>query len=169
MNVSVYLILGESVCEGEDKQYTFEPLIAGDPYTAKKTVEDTAAQILSKNCTASKSIKETDDYVCIVSCEDIKYEWRIKKVETEISMPRFSEAEVAQATMNAVNCFGFRNREYAREIANSHRTLQQSWMRMAIETIRELAKTNSDERNKSTVALAKEIIKVADDYSLPLV
>lgn len=68
-----------------------------------------------------------------------------------------------------VNSFGYDTDTFAQTIAQGHRTLQQSTMRLFIAAIREMAKAGSDERNAQTVELAKKIVEIADGYSLPLI
>lgn len=57
-----------------------------------------------------------------------------------------------------VNDFGFQDEELAKERANDHPTLQQSFMRMVCIFIHEMAqKKHFDDRNKGSVSLAKEL------------
>ena len=57
-----------------------------------------------------------------------------------------------------VNDFGFQDEELAKSMANDHPTLQQSFMRMVCLFIHEMAqKKYFDDRNKGSVALAKEL------------
>jgi hypothetical protein len=42
-------------------------------------------------------------------------------------------------------------------------------MRLIIKTIRKMATVTPDDRNAQTVALAKKISEIADDYPLPLI
>lgn len=77
--------------------------------------------------------------------------------------------EVANAVLDFVNNFGFDADTFAKTIAQGHKTLQQSTMRLFIATIREMAEVRPDGRNEATVALAKKIMKVAEDVRLPLI
>ena len=51
--------------------------------------------------------------------------------------------------------------DFVQTICNAHRTLQQSTMRLFIETISALANNNYDLRNENTVKLAKAISKIS--------
>lgn len=86
---------------------------------------------------------------------------------TETSMKR-SEVEAA-LLLEFVNNYGHDIEAFAKTIANGHKTLQQSVMRLFIATIREMAKVKPDDRNAQTVELAKRIVEIADEYSLPLI
>lgn len=68
-----------------------------------------------------------------------------------------------------VNAYGTDNEGFAKIIAASHRTLQQSVMRLFIKTIEEISKQQTDPRNEQAVELAKKITEVAKDYTLPLI
>ena len=76
---------------------------------------------------------------------------------------------LANDILDFVNAFGFDSKTFAITIANGHKTLQQSVMRLFIETIRTMAKVIPDDRNAQTVELAKKISELADEYSLPLI
>ena len=76
---------------------------------------------------------------------------------------------VAQEVLDLVNCFGCDEEAFAQTICRSHKTLQQSTMRLFMTTIRHMAKVTPDARNEAAVRLAKEICKVADDFPLPLI
>lgn len=81
-----------------------------------------------------------------------------------------SQSELyAKDLLAFVNSFNCDYAAFAKTIAGSHKTLQQSVMRLFIATIREMAKVTPDDRNAQTVKLAKEILKIADGYSLPLI
>lgn len=85
-------------------------------------------------------------------------------------MTRSEEAKkLADNILDFVNCYGSDTKTFAKEIAGGHKTLQQSVMRLFIETIREMAKAPSDERNAQTVELAELISNLAEDYPLPLI
>lgn len=81
-----------------------------------------------------------------------------------------SDAEyVAKQLLELVNNYSCDYATFAKTIANGHKTMQQSVMRLFVTTIREMAKVTPDDRNAQTVELAKEILKIADGYSLPLI
>lgn len=75
----------------------------------------------------------------------------------------------ANRLMSFVNHYGCDYAAFAKTVAGGHKTLQQSVMRLFIATIREMAKVTPDDRNAQSVELAKEILKIADGYSLPLI
>lgn len=77
--------------------------------------------------------------------------------------------KLANDILDFVNTFGYDADMFAETIAHSHKTLQQSTMRLFITAIRKMAEVIPDDRNAETVKLAKEIIEIADDYSLPLI
>jgi hypothetical protein len=77
--------------------------------------------------------------------------------------------ELAQGMLDYVNAFGFDSDAFADVIIHGHRTLQQSFMRLISKTIRKMATVTPDDRNAQTVALAKKISEIADDYPLPLI
>ena len=76
---------------------------------------------------------------------------------------------MAGELLEFVNRYGHDINAFAKTIANGHKTLQQSVMRLFVATIREMANVRPDDRNAETVKLAKEILKIADGYSLPLI
>ena len=75
----------------------------------------------------------------------------------------------AMLLLEYVNNFSCDYKTFAKTIANGHKTLQQSVMRLFIATIREMANVAPDDRNAQTVELAKKIAEIADGYSLPLI
>lgn len=75
----------------------------------------------------------------------------------------------AMLLLEYVNSFSCDYKTFAKTIANGHKTLQQSVMRLFVSTIREMAKVTPDDRNAQTVELAKKIAEIANDYSLPLI
>lgn len=82
------------------------------------------------------------------------------------------EAEaIALATdiLGFVNSYGCDSKTFAETICQGHRTLQQSVMRLFIETIRAFSESRYDDRNEATVALSKEIMKIAEHYPLPFI
>lgn len=77
--------------------------------------------------------------------------------------------DLANDILSYVNAFGFDSNSFAQTVAQSHRTLQQSVMRLFIKTIEEISKQPIDLRNEQAVELAKKITEVAKDYTLPLI
>lgn len=69
--------------------------------------------------------------------------------------------ELAQEMLDYVNAFGFDSDAFADVIIHGHKTLQQSFMRLIIKTIRKMATVTPDDRNAQTVALAKKISEIA--------
>lgn len=82
---------------------------------------------------------------------------------------RLKAEKMAGQLLEFVNSYGHDTDTFAKVIARGHKTLQQSVMRLFIDTIREMAEVTPDDRNVETVKLAKEILKIADKYSLPLI
>lgn len=83
---------------------------------------------------------------------------------------RSVEAEnLANELLTFVNSYGHDSKTFAETIAHGHKTLQQSFMRLMILTMKELAEVNPDERNAATVNLAKEVMKLMENRSLPLI
>lgn len=67
----------------------------------------------------------------------------------------------AEQIENLMNNMTFRTAEVAKILAQSHRTLQQKFMRLCVEYIYEQAeKEHSDPRNEATVKYAKKLAKV---------
>ena len=87
--------------------------------------------------------------------------------DTDVS--EFRAKIAAERLLEFVNVYGSDNKTFAKTIANGHKTLQQSVMRLFIATIRKMAKVTPDDRNAETVELAKKIVEIANDYSLPLI
>jgi transcriptional regulator with XRE-family HTH domain len=77
--------------------------------------------------------------------------------------------ETAGRILAFVDNYGSDNEVFAKIIAASHPTLQQSVMRLFIKTIEEISKQPSDPKNEQAVELAKKITEVAKDYTLPLI
>ncbi len=77
--------------------------------------------------------------------------------------------QIANDLLDFVNVYGYQSRAFAETICRGHRTLQQSVMRLFMETIRQLSEVPYDERNEATVALAKEITFIAKHYPLPFI
>ena len=83
---------------------------------------------------------------------------------------QLSGRDLAKECADAVNSFSFNSKEFAQTICREHKTLQQSWMRVMMTCIEELAKqTNYDLRNEATVMMAKAIVEAVGDKGLPLV
>ena len=81
-----------------------------------------------------------------------EYEWATYKEHND--RHEFFRKQVEKM----VNDFGFQDEELAKEMANDHPTLQQSFMRMVCLFIHEMAqKEHFDDRNKGSVSLAKEL------------
>ncbi len=69
-----------------------------------------------------------------------------------------------------VNDMSFESKRLAEFMASNHPTLQQSYMRHCVDFINAMAeKTYVDGRNEYAVALAKELKKVADNFTLPMI
>ena len=77
--------------------------------------------------------------------------------------------ELANKLLEFVNAYGHDADTFAKTIAKGHKTLQQSVMRLMIRTIGEMAKVTPDERNIATVELAKQILELMKNRSLPLI
>lgn len=98
----------------------------------------------------------------------------IEKIKSERGIQEMSQKEeqarkVANDILGFVNAFGCDEKTFAESICTSHRTLQQSVMRLFMATIRRMAENDTDERNENAVALAKKITEIAGDYPLPLI
>lgn len=70
-----------------------------------------------------------------------------------------------------VNAFGYEKdaKVAAEVIARSHKTLQQSTMKLILYICKAIAQNSTDDRNESAVAFAKRIVEISDDYPLPLI
>lgn len=80
--------------------------------------------------------------------------------------------QVAKDTINMVNSFGPDMKAYAQVVLDSHKTLQQSWMRLACYVIEQIANQPEwyiDGRNEQTYELAKKIVKVEGFGCLPMI
>jgi len=75
--------------------------------------------------------------------------------------------KVAQDLLDAVNGFDFNPRDFAKELASGHRTLQQSVMRAFWAYIEEMASCYDagyyDLRNAESVTLAKKLVDAMAD------
>ncbi len=79
-------------------------------------------------------------------------------------------SKVGEDTINMVNSYGFDKKAYASKVLSAHRTLQQSWMRLACYVIEQIAnQEHYDARNEDAVLLARKLVKVDGFGSLPLV
>lgn len=79
---------------------------------------------------------------------------------------------VAKDTINMLNSFGVNMDAYADVVLDSHRTLQQSWMRLACHVIKKIAEQPEcrvDGRNEATYELAKKLVEVEDFGCLPFI
>ena len=77
--------------------------------------------------------------------------------------------KAADEILCLVNSYSCDEEAFAQTICNSHKTLQQSTMRLFMATIRKMATVTPDGRNENAVELAKEIAAIADKYPLPLI
>lgn len=77
--------------------------------------------------------------------------------------------KIANDILDYVNNLACDEESFVNTICRSHRTLQQSTMRLFIATICKMAENDTDERNEAAVELAKKIAEMAKDYPLPLV
>lgn len=77
--------------------------------------------------------------------------------------------EVAENLVEFVNAYGVDTDTFADEICRSHKTLQQSIMRLFMATIKKLLTVSVDGRIENTVELAKKITETVGDYSLPFI
>lgn len=77
--------------------------------------------------------------------------------------------DLANDILSYVIAYDFDANSFAETIAHSHRILQQAVMRLFIKTIEEISKQPTDLRNEQAVELAKKIMEVAKDYTLPLI
>lgn len=94
-----------------------------------------------------------------------------KEIEGTISRsPESDEALAAELLIDTINKFGVRSNAFSDVILRSHRTLQQSFMRLMMNTINSLAQQqNYDDRNEATVLLAREIVPIAEEHPLPFI
>ena len=93
------------------------------------------------------------------------------KYDTASSSRHISNSAQSMAVdlLQFVNSLTHDNEVFAKQIAQAHKTLQQSTMRLFVTTIAAMAEVEPDERNKQTVELAKRITEIAKDYTLPLI
>ena len=88
------------------------------------------------------------------------------------NMKNEAAVKVAEDTIRFVNAFGFDKKSYADVILDSHKTLQQSWMRLACYVIERIAtqpEWRVDGRNEAAYELAKKIVNVEGFGNLPLI
>lgn len=77
--------------------------------------------------------------------------------------------ELAEVTANAINNLTFSDEDFCDEMHKEHRTLQQSFMRLALEYIKTTAEQeNYDERNRASVEAARKLAKVIEEEHLAL-
>ena len=76
---------------------------------------------------------------------------------------------IANEVIDFVNGLSLSEDDFVRTIVSSHRTLQQSAMRLFVKTICALADNDYDERNEAAVMLAKKIKEIAADNPLPFI
>ena len=83
--------------------------------------------------------------------------------------------EMAKELGNFVNSFRIDTKGFVEELTlNSHRTLQQSTMRLFIECCKGWAQLKEkgygvDARNQATVNLAEKIVELTKDCGLPMI
>lgn len=96
----------------------------------------------------------------------------IKKYES-ITIADWSEKDKYNENFvsDMVNDFGFNYKGVAKAMANDHCTLQQSFMRLCFEFIRQMSeKKYFDGRNEASVKLAKQIVEsLGEEQYLPFV
>lgn len=96
----------------------------------------------------------------------------IKKYES-ITIADWSEKDKYNENFvsDMVNDFGFNYKSVAKAMANDHCTLQQNFMRLCFEFIRQMSeKKYFDGRNEASVKLAKKIVEsVGEETYLPCV
>jgi hypothetical protein len=70
---------------------------------------------------------------------------------------------MVEALSHFVNNYSCPNKDFAKQVMNEHRTLQQSMMRLFIATIEEWAKQEYfDLRNEDTIMLSRKIMKAIE-------
>jgi hypothetical protein len=82
-----------------------------------------------------------------------------------------TEKRIASEIENSINCF-CTEKEVAKNLCKMHRTLQQTFMRIACYFIKEQAqKTSYDLRNEATVKLSKQIMEKIpyEDMYVPMI
>lgn len=79
--------------------------------------------------------------------------------------------EMAEELTSFVNVFGVDEKGFAERIASSHKTLQQSTMRLFVEMCRAIAANEkyTDDRNAAATQLAKRVVEAADEIPLPFI
>lgn len=85
------------------------------------------------------------------------------------NMKKAKAEQLANDILDFVNAYGFDSDTFAETICRGHKTLQQSTMRLFIATIKKMAEVTPDDRNATTVKLAKKITEITKDYLLPLI
>jgi len=92
------------------------------------------------------------------------------KMNIEYTKRRAAAKEAMMALIDSTNIMGGESEVTAGMIdalRGSHRTLQQSFMRCFVETMKEYGKFNTDLRNQAAVDFAKKINDL--EYHIPLV
>lgn len=93
-----------------------------------------------------------------------EYEWRTFKEWSD--KDKFN----ADFVERMVNDFGFDDEGIAKRMANTHPTLQQSFMRLCRNFIETMSKkTYFDARNENTVKMCKRMMESLEDTSLPMI
>ena len=77
--------------------------------------------------------------------------------------------KLANDLLDFVNDFTSDHDAFVETICRSHRTLQQSTMRLLVEVAKRMAKNDWDERNEQAVILAEVIAKASDCCPLPFI
>lgn len=81
------------------------------------------------------------------------------------------EYEIAQTLERALNDYSWNPKRFAESTQLFHRTLQQTFMRTIVETIRAMASGGFDLRNKASHELCRKIVDsgLLDDVHLPFI
>ena len=78
-------------------------------------------------------------------------------------------AAAAYRVMDFVNSYGCDEKEFAKIVCGSHRTLRQSFMRPIREVIVQMSENGYDDRNEASVMLAKELRPIFEAHQLPFI
>lgn len=84
-------------------------------------------------------------------------------------MERFDGKLLGEMTAYSLNSYGFNNKEYAMGICRAHRTSQQSWARLVVDTCKMMAEQSYDERNEGAHQLAVAVAELSKQIPLPFV
>lgn len=121
-----------------------------------------------KTACSSFANKSSGD-VAFLKVDSHSYSWQVSEVEITGTL-QLTGGELGKAMMNTVNTFNVDEKMFASFVANEHRTLQQSAMRLMTAAIRALAQNTPDARNEATVALAKAICNLPEAQNgLPMI